>query len=270
MSEKSDSLISLLKPFGLSPEESKIYLHLLQNGIHSALTISRQINMARTKVYRILDNLYDKKLIFHKLDDIGIKFGANTPKQLELLIIEKEQEAHALRRSAPLILQQLEALTGTDHFNSQVRYYKGKQGLEQVTWNSTKAKDEIKIYEVSSTMDAFLDSAFAEKVRSELLVNQVHVKQLTNQLKIAKFTEVRNHVKYFWEPRYLNPKDLLIQFEVLIYDDVYTMYSYEHNDIFCVEIYNSRLAEMQKQLFNFIWKKSKKMKVVNAQGQAHI
>ncbi len=270
MSEQTDNLISLLKPFGLSNEESEIYLHLLQNGIQSALTISRQINMARTKVYRILDTLYDKKLIFHKLDSIGIKFGANTPKQLELLIIEKEEQAHALRRSAPLIFSQLEMLAGNDRFNSQVRYYKGKQGLEQVTWNSTKAKDEIKIYEVASTMDAFLDAKFSEKVRAELLLNHVNVKQLTNQPKIPKFTGIKNHVKYFWEPRYLNPKDLKIQFEVLIYDDVYAMYSYEQNDIFCVEIYNTHLAEMQKQLFNFIWKKAKKMKVVNAQGQAHI
>lgn len=88
MSDQTDSLAGSLTPFGLSLEEAKVYLFLAQSGIFSALQISREVHMARTKVYRILDKLIAKKLVSVGLDDMGKKFGANSYQGLELLVKE--------------------------------------------------------------------------------------------------------------------------------------------------------------------------------------
>lgn len=268
MSDQTDNLINLLTTFGLSTEESEIYLHLLQKGHKTALAISRDIHMGRTKVYRILDKLYDKKLVYRKLDDMGFKFGANSYQQLELLVMQKEQELQTLKKATPMILQQLQLLTGGEEDHSQVLYYTGQQGLEQVTWNSTKAKGDFYSYEMYDVMDAFLDPKFAEKVRQEFVNNKIHIWQFTNHTKIEPYTKIEELPLHYWQCRYLDPKELQIHFEVLIYNNVYTMYSFENNDVFCVEIYNDRLAKMQKQLFQFIWSRAQKMKILNGRGEA--
>ena len=59
-----------------------------------------------------------------------------------------------------------------------------------------------------------------------------------------------------------------MDFEVLMYNDTYAMYSYENNEIFGVEIINPKLAAMQKQIFDFMWRHSRRMKMVSEGGAA--
>ena len=92
MSEQTDNLIFLLKPYGLTSEESSIYLYLLENSTSSALTISRHVCISRTKVYRILDKLIEKQLVVQQYNQNGFKFRANHPSKLKQLIIQKEIE----------------------------------------------------------------------------------------------------------------------------------------------------------------------------------
>jgi len=48
------------------------------------------------------------------------------------------------------------------------------------------------------------------------------------------------------------------------------MYTYEKKDIFCVEIYNKDLADMQKQLFDFLWEKAIPMRIIDIHGEVEI
>lgn len=41
-------------------------------------------------------------------------------------------------------------------------------------------------------------------------------------------------------------------------------------DIFCVEIYNRGLADMQRQLFDFAWAKAKRMRKIGNRGAARV
>lgn len=117
-------------------------------------------------------------------------------------------------------------------------------------------------------MSAFLDKNFSEWVRRELVKEKIKTYQLTNFKKIKKFTKVKKNVTEFWEVKYLNPQEVPIEFEVMIYNNIYCMYSFMHNDVFCVEIHNPHLAKMQKQLFEFIWKRAVPMKKLDAYGTA--
>ena len=84
------------------------------------------------------------------------------------------------------------------------------------------------------------------------------------------FTDVKELIEKYDKFRYVSPTDLKINFEVLIYNDVYATYTYKGDEIFCVEIYNPQLAEMQKQLFDFIWSGAKKMQFVDERGGAEV
>lgn len=268
MSIKSDRLIALLLPLGLKTEEAKLYLLLRENISSTALEISRQLEIPRTRVYRILDSLLNLGLVTARLDTRGQRYEASGNDRLEALVAQREFETKTLKKNINLLEEQLVLLPNVAQENSKVLYYRGLEGLKQVTWNSLKAKGELLTLEVSD-MNAFFNKAYAEDMRLRFVENKVKIRTLTNNDKISPWTDVAHEmVEKYWAIRHIPEKHMKINFEILIYNDVYTLYRYQDADIFCVEIYNKELAEMQRQVFEFMWKNAKRFKVLNNRGEA--
>lgn len=269
MSDQTDSLLPLITTYGLSHEEGRVYLLLLRSGFLTALAISRQLQMGRTKVYRILDTLKEKQLVEFKLDDRGMQFGACAPQAFAQLVQQQESAVQNLRANLPTLLTQMEATAAIAASGSKVLYYQGVEGLKQVSYNITRAKDKLRVFEMDHLSD-FLSFEFAENVRQRLVEHKVSTYDLTNKKSFAGFTDIEPLIKLYSHFRYIDPKQLAINFEVLIYNDVYATYTYKDKDIFCVEIYNQHLADMQKQLFDYIWAKAVPMEFTDAQGAARV
>lgn len=273
MSDQADNYLNLVKPYGLSEEEGSIYLHLLEHGFATALTLSRQLHLARTKVYRLLDKLIAKQLVEQKLDGRGLQFGATSPQKFHQIVEEKQQQLKALKNSLPKLVTQLQQLIPQNTLESKVLYYEGVEGLKQVSYNITHAKDVVRVFEMEHLSD-FVPVEFAERVRRELVEKQIHVRDLTNKSSFPGYTDVTDLIEKLAESRYISPEKLKINFEVLIYNDIYATYTYGPNasddEIFCVEIHNAQLAAMQKQIFDFIWEQAQPMKFLDKRGAATI
>lgn len=270
MSAKTDNISTMLGDYGLSPEEASVYLYILKKSKTTALAISRNLHIGRTKVYRILDTLYKNNLIEQVLGDRGLLFESKPLENLNTYVLQKELEVQKLKSDLPLILKNLSAITGQTSETDECRvvYYKGAEGLEQVTWNSTKT-DELLIFEILD-MKVFLAESFAERSLQEFTKNNAKVRQLTNLKKFGGFTKNEDFVKDFWTVRYVDPKLLTIAVETLVYNDIVCFYHTDKNQPFCVEIHNKRLAQMQRQLFNYVWKNAKPMKLLNSRGASSI
>ena len=269
MSKKTDNLSNLVIPYGLSEEESRIYLYLLKQGFCTALSVSRQLKMGRTKVYRLLDRLRGKQLVEFQVNERGMRFGASHPSKFGQLISQKEEQVKTLKKTLPDLMSHLSSLMGGSAGESKVLYYKGREGLKQVSYNITKADGLLRVFEVEHMSD-FTPHDFAEHIRLKLVENKIKTKDLTNKKSFEGYTEVSELVENYSEFRYIDPKKLRINFEVLIYNDVYATYSYKENEIFCVEIYNKQLAEMQKQIFDFIWNQAQPMQLTDKRGASQV
>ncbi len=113
-----------------------------------------------------------------------------------------------------------------------------------------------------------MDQEEAEKLRQRFVNNKIKIRTLTNANIVEPYTKVTELVEKYWDIRHLDPKDKPFQFEILIYNDVYCMYKYTGNDIFCVEIHSQELADMQRQLFEYLWSGAKKFKILDEHGKA--
>ena len=260
----------LLKPFGLTDEEAKIYLTLLEKGSLSALSISRSIHMARTKVYRLLDKLIDKQLVTQASHTSGFKFIANHPSQLEIILNQQQQALSGLSQSLPQVIKSIESVTGSSHPGSQILYYQGPKGLSQVNWNLLNTKTEILSYEYG-TGDNYLAYEDIEHLRQEMFQNRsIHSRSFTNLKKIDAFTNVSNIIK-LWQVRHLPKEVLTITFDAFIYNDIYTVCSFlDQGDIFCFEIKNQKIADFHRQVFNSFWSQAKPLKFIGTHGQAKL
>ncbi len=269
MSEQADTLLPLIKPFGLSTDESKVYLYVLAHGFSSALVLSRQLSIARTKVYRLIDKLKTKGLIEQKLDDRGMRFGAADPAIFQEMTQAQEKISQAMRQHVPELTQHLRALAHSRSLDSKVLYYEGIEGLKQVSYNITKAKEVLRVFEVSR-MSHFLPPEFAEDIRRKLVEQKITTLDLTNHPKLPGYTDVAQMIAQYSRYRYIDPEKLAIEFEVLIYNDVYATYTYQNDTIFAVEIYDPALAAMQKQLFDFVWQHAQPMRFTDARGAVEL
>lgn len=269
MSEKIDTIVENLSLLGLTTEEIKLYLVIVEGRGDTALSLSRQTKLKRTSVYRLLDNLISKKMLITRAGDRGLHYLPTPLESLDLHLAEQESKLSQLKRTIPTLKSQLEGLHSHASSPSEVRYYHGVDGLKQVTYNSLKAKGELLTYELA-TMNAFMDQEEAENLRRRFVENQVHIKTLTNATKMSAWTDVTTMVEKYWEIRHLDPKDKPFQFEILIYNDIYCMYKYTGNEVFCVEIKNSELASMQRTLFYYLWDLARVLSVVNPHGAARL
>lgn len=269
MSEQADTITPLIKTFGLSEDESKVYLYLLKHGFCSALSLSRHLSIARTKIYRIIDKLTLKKLVEQKLDDRGMRFGAAHPAVFNDIAAKQEAIARTMQQQLPGLTQKLLELSQSNQTDSKVLYYEGVEGLKQVSYNITKALDTVRVFEMAH-LSQFLPHSFAESIREKLVERNITTLDLTNHQKLPGFTDVTEMIKQHSHYRYIDPKKLTIEFEVLIYNDVYATYTYHHETIFAVEIYNRELAAMQKQLFDFVWNQAQPMHFIDERGAVAI
>lgn len=258
MSEQTDNLIFLLKPYGLTSEESIIYLYLLESNTSSALKISRQIHLSRTKVYRLLDKLIQKQLVTQEYNQSGFKFKANHPSVLNQLITQKETEVSTLKQSLYQTVNLLEKQINLNHPQSQILYYQGQDGLSQVNWNLLNTKKEFLSYEVD-TADAYLPHHEAEKLRQALIDKNITSRTLMNKKIPSNFSQI-SKLDIFQEIRFVSPKILTIKSDIFIYNDIFTICHYlDNKDIFCLEIKNQFLVDMQKQIFENLWSQTRKI-----------
>jgi sugar-specific transcriptional regulator TrmB len=267
MSGQTDNLISLLTPFGLSQEEVKIYLELLEKRLLSALEISRNLHLGRTKVYRLLDKLVLRGLVTQKLESSGFKFVANSPNTLQNLLDIEESRIIGLKKSLTETIRVLEEKIGSHQPGSKVLYYHGLEGLSQVNWNLLQAKGELLTYEVA-TADAYMPQKEAEKLREGLVKNQIAIKTITNLKSISPFTDVTELIEKWCVIRHISPSVLTIKSDIFIYNNVYTICHYlQKGDIFCIEMHNPQMAQMQKQVFANFWKQSQPLTLIGNHGQ---
>lgn len=195
MSDYADNLIKSLQMYDLSSDESKMYLHLLRNGRMSVLQISKNLKIARTKIYRLIDKLASKGMIIERVEGYGRKFEAAPYEKLRDILETKESEVEMLQVSAPQLFNQLAALQMRADEELKVLHYQGVEGLKQVTWNSTKVQDPVfRIYEVGLMHD-LVDKGFAEKCRKEYAkFPERKFRQLTNLQSLDHNTEIAEHV----------------------------------------------------------------------------
>jgi len=269
MSEQTDNLTNLLVPFGLSGEESKIYLELLQYGKLSALQISRKLKMGRTKVYRILDSLIAKEMVINEFDEIGFKFAASEPAKFELLVNQREGEIQALKQALPKVRSVLEQRMGSKQPGSKVRYYQGERGLTQVNFNLLNAKGGICSFEVAQA-DVYMTHEDAEIMRQAIVDQQIKIKTITNQTEIAPFTKITGLIP-LCEIRNVPMEVFKVKADIFIYNDIYALCHYlKDGDVFCVEMYNQELADMQRQLFECLWTNATPLTFIGHEGEARL
>lgn len=212
-----------LSEFGLSDSESTIYLSLLKNGPFSTLELSKNLQLPRTNIYRICERLQNVGLVTTRDTPRGQKYEVSPLGVFDELLEKQQQELNRKRKLLPDLMGSLVNVAGRSTLGSRVHYYSGIDGIMQVNRNTLNADKILRGIEIK-TMSEVVGHDEAEQMRDEYAKRGIRYRQLTNCSYFSPYTDSK--FAKMTEIRYLDPVILKIEFEVLIYNDVYVMYTY--------------------------------------------
>lgn len=263
MVNKQDMLwiTASLSSFGVTGDEQKVYLCLLRRGELIPSVLSRETGINRTTLYRILESLTLKGLISEVMKYKSRKFKPAPPEQLNLIITQKEAELSHLKQELPKLSQELTHIIPPIYTATYVLYFKGRQGLRQLLYNTLNAKSEVVGFGYGNWNDG-VGYQFTEKLRHEYVTKNIKAREILNKLdEHGSFTKIPDYFNVVYKHRCISNKILLITHDTYIYNDVFAFYHTVNGEYFGVEIHNEAIAHTQKQLFEIIWKLAIKNKV---------
>lgn len=139
-----------LRKAGLTGNESKVYIELLQKGQLSANDIAKKIGMDRTLTYTVLNHLLEKGMISYTFKDGRKAFEAANPENL----LNPVKETEVFIRDLIPKLQKIEKIIDTPY---EINVYEGKDGLRDLLKLIMKHKQLLSFGATGRAYDAFYE-----------------------------------------------------------------------------------------------------------------
>lgn len=237
-----DNIKTQLHEAGLTENESKIYIGLLELGPSNAGIISRKTGLHRRVVYDTIEMLIKKGLIGYILQNNKRLFQASNPEKILGIIKEKEQNILE-------ILPEMLLLYTKTKEKEETNFYKGKNGLKTVFEDQLQVGKEIKIigasplaYEILQFYFKWFDQKRVKaKIKTKILFNKF---KKTPKIPLSE-------IKYLPE-KYSSP------LAINIYGDKVAIILWSKENPLAIVIKNKEISSGYEKYFELMWKTGKK------------
>ena len=230
----------VLKQLGLTNNEAKIYLALLEVGPCSAGKISNKSGLHRRSVYDSLNILIDKGLVSYILKNNIKVFSPCSPNRFKDILFEKQ---NLLDSILPDMLSFFESSKKCEETN----FFKGREGLKSVFEDQLEVGCEILVIGASPLAYDILQFYFKwfdkKRVKHKIKTRVIFNKPDKN-IKIP-FSEVR-----FLPQKYMSP------LAINIYGDKVAIILWSKNNPLAIVIKNKMISEGYKKYFEVMWRSS--------------
>lgn len=256
------SLIDRLAGFDLNAIEARIYLILFNKPPQSILAIARQLSLPRTTIYDNAQKMVEKGILTRVVRYKSQMLQASPLDSLASIIDKEKVRLEDLEATLTELKESLtksvDAATTT-----QVRYFHGASGFQQMMWRALVAQKEHVGYSelgrVAVVGKKFLDRWFEEmiqrNIKDRVVVNPK--KETLEALTRASEAEKR---RIYQKTRCITQKQLDIIGDTTIYNNVFAVAWWKHGEVVGVEIENPQLVKTQKTIFEILWKLAKPLK----------
>jgi len=249
----------ILKELGLSQEETHLYLTTLKHDPLSTTQLAKLTGIPKTTIYRYIESLREKNLVEKVIGPRGILIHAQDPEQFELILEEKKNNILKLNSSLPLLITDLKTIQPSINQKTEVRYYDGVKGIKQLLWNTLSAVHSEVVGYGYKSWNTYVGEKYAEKLREEYVLRKIFSKEILNHVdKKHSFTKNTPYLQKCYKNREISTKKLEINYNTIIYLNVFATYNVYGGEIFGIEIYNAEIAKSQRQIFYMLWEEARK------------
>jgi len=224
---------------GMTKNEGKVYLALLELGPSLAGQISRKTGLHRRNIYDITERLIQKGVVGYIVKNNRKLFEAASPDRLKEILDEKQQ-------SLDEILPKLNELYEQTKEKQETNFFKGSEGLKTIFQDQlTNEVKEVLILGASNSAFEILPFYFKwyDEDRKKI---KIKVKIIANKTfdKKPPLSEVRYLLEKYSNPLAIN-----------IWGDKVAIILWKKPPL-AIVIKNKEIAESYKKYFELIWRAS--------------
>ena len=249
-----EKIQEILTKIGLSENESKVFLVLLQLGRGSVTEITRKAGLNRTTGYDILDNLVTKGLASISGKEPKQEYIAESPDKIIFLLEKEINEKSDQLRKIKNILPEIKSLHNVAG-RPKVRFYEGVQGLKDVYEDTLTSHEEIRAYATYDDMQATLPGYFPEyffrRAKKNIPIRAIFPFTQAG-LDLSRDDEVQKRKtamvpsdEYYFSP------------EINIYDDKVMIASWKEKLGIIIE--SHEIADAMKKMFELSWSEARRL-----------
>jgi sugar-specific transcriptional regulator TrmB len=246
----------ILQELGLTKNETKVYLALLEIGLTTTSKIIKQVGINTSKVYESLERLLKKGLVSYTLIKNKKHWQAEDPKQLTTFLDEQKKEINEKQNKIEQIIPQLLTLQRLNNATAEYRIFEGIKGIKTAREEALKIlKKGDTFYLILSTYpkNKNLDGYYAE-FQERRAKKGIKYKAIFNNL----FKEEGEHRKALInsEIKYVVPEVLAPTWTEIYGDCVCIGVMGSKPSVFVIK--NADVAKGYTELFSNLWKQAKK------------
>lgn len=247
----------ILEKTGLSKNEAKVYLSLLDLGITSSKAIIERTGLHRQIVYDMLNSLIEKGIVSFVIQANIKYFKALEPRNfLEYFNVKKEKILKQ-EREFKEILPQLEMRKKRNTEKQETTVYSGNKGIKSLLDDMLSQKQEILTigaseleaeafqYHIQFNLPKFHKIREKRKIMYKLLLS-VKMKERVKKLNELEYTEAR-----------ILPDEFTSNSSTNIYGDKVSIIMWSSQS-FGILIKSKEIADTQRKHFNLLWKLGKR------------
>ncbi len=249
MNQSPTQFSETLTKLGLTPNEAKIYELLLTVGPSGIKSILFHTGLKRGNAYYHLEGL-EKRGLVEKQDLPGkpIAFLAKQPDQLEILLAQQKTALNNAGYELSQNLPKLNSLYQLLATRPGVKFYQGKEGMEQVYEQLLALRKPIDSFEDKGEMAALIPDYAKEFINKRIkygIFNRV-IAPSANPINKTDQKELR-------ETRLVPTAKFPFRMDVKICSDMVSLITFQKQNPVAVLVQNREIAENFKLLFEFVW-----------------
>ncbi len=244
----------ILMDLGLSQNESKIYLSLLETGFSNPTKIAEASGVHRVNVYDSVNKLKEKGLISEVVKEGKRCFQAAPPESLKNILREKEMQLNK-------IIPELELQKKLAEHQHQVEMYEGHDFIRNMFIRFLEKKEDILDLGIPKFV---LEQMSKQGMDGEYFHNELHKRRIKQKQTMYHIynSDAKDRIKFlntlpYTKARYL-PSDFNQVVTTTICGDelVIQVYHEDGQKPQSIVIKNENIANAYKKYFWLIWDKA--------------
>lgn len=249
-------LLTQLKNIGLSDNEAKVYLAMLELGPSPVLEIAAKSGVNRPTAYVQIESLKKMGLVSTQTKGKKQLFMAESPDQLENVLEREKRSAEEKMAELTQAMPELKTLFNLTGSHPQVRFFEGKEGVLSMLeeFLKTKTKEAFAISPIDDVDEAFPD--LPKTLTPRRVKKGIHAKLIytSSRGQILK----RHDQELLREAKFILPEKLPFHLDLTIYEDKVSIKALK-GKISGVIIEHREIAESFRGLFHLLWNLADKL-----------
>jgi sugar-specific transcriptional regulator TrmB len=250
-----DKIHQILGKIGLTKQESKVYLALLELQESQTGKLCKFTKIASSNIYKILDSLIEKGLIHYRVQNNIKIFMSAPPESLNDLFLQKQKKLDEERKEINGLISNLKKIEIKKEPHSNYKYYEGLGSLKSM-WHeiNTNITKDSKLFYYTAKKESYERMIGFYTEHHKIRTKKKAIGKMIFPIEDKKLAKDREKIDKKFEAKFLNLKN---DAEWGVIGDLFYIQYITGKKPRGFLIKDKTFADTFKQVFKQLWKLNK-------------